>query len=643
MPIEVELPDGSIAEFPDGTDSATMERALASYSQAPARDPSSSSRGKPDFSNVSGGVQSSERGRGERKPRLYTSEAYDAGTASRGGVRDVVTGVGQSLDTAGRGVRQGLVEGTAGVNALQAKLAGAMGMDGARDNLLAAGAPLREYSGRLREQNTQRRADNAELGRSFPAAAGNALGTIGQFVGPGILARGTAAGAALLPTTVRGNALQGALVGGLQPYTSRGEQAANTGLGTLAGTVGAGAPALAGRISRAIPRGGLTGAERAAGKQLRNAVGDRQPTVTPSEVPGVRRSVGEATLDPGLMALERNARRLRPQAFTENELGNNAARVNALRGIAGDDAQMDAAVQAREAAASPFYDAARNATAPVDQGLKDAIAKLPPSVVRKARELARMEGVSTPGQAGAMTGSELHYLKLALDDELSKVGPGSMGNVQRRVLMGVKDGLVDNIGRLIPEYQQGMAAFEAGSGPINRMQVGQELIERGRASQDDALGNPNIQPGRFGTIARNLEPLAQRATGFKRARVDQILSTDDMKTISAVNDDLRRQAARATNPVQPGSATMEATSLAGQIGQRGLMSAIGRGAPFVGDMIQSYQRGADDRLWDQMAQLLSDPAAYQRVMQSLPPAKAQALERALVATGGLGARSAAAE
>lgn len=44
MPIEVELPDGSIAEFPDGTSNATMEMALAKY-RAP----------KADFSGVRGG------------------------------------------------------------------------------------------------------------------------------------------------------------------------------------------------------------------------------------------------------------------------------------------------------------------------------------------------------------------------------------------------------------------------------------------------------------------------------------------------------------------------------------------------------------------------------------------------------------
>lgn len=31
MPIEVELPDGTIAEFPDGTSAGTMEMALAKY------------------------------------------------------------------------------------------------------------------------------------------------------------------------------------------------------------------------------------------------------------------------------------------------------------------------------------------------------------------------------------------------------------------------------------------------------------------------------------------------------------------------------------------------------------------------------------------------------------------------------------
>jgi hypothetical protein len=48
MPIEVELPDGTIAEFPDGTSNATMEMALAKF-RAPA---------KADFSGVQSSVSS---------------------------------------------------------------------------------------------------------------------------------------------------------------------------------------------------------------------------------------------------------------------------------------------------------------------------------------------------------------------------------------------------------------------------------------------------------------------------------------------------------------------------------------------------------------------------------------------------------
>lgn len=37
MPIEVELPGGQVVEFPDGTDNATMEKALRQYAQSPAK------------------------------------------------------------------------------------------------------------------------------------------------------------------------------------------------------------------------------------------------------------------------------------------------------------------------------------------------------------------------------------------------------------------------------------------------------------------------------------------------------------------------------------------------------------------------------------------------------------------------------
>ncbi|MFD0738225.1 hypothetical protein ACFQZQ_02835 [Lysobacter koreensis] len=56
MPIEVELPDGTIVEFPEGTKPKTMEMALAKY------------RTRADFSDVQTGASSVKA---KRRPATY--------------------------------------------------------------------------------------------------------------------------------------------------------------------------------------------------------------------------------------------------------------------------------------------------------------------------------------------------------------------------------------------------------------------------------------------------------------------------------------------------------------------------------------------------------------------------------------------
>lgn len=79
MGIEVELPDGSIVEFPDGTDNATMERALSQY-HAPSAAPAA------DFSDVQGGYSVAPS-----KPQRTTAQrlARDVGGL---GLRNIVEG-----------------------------------------------------------------------------------------------------------------------------------------------------------------------------------------------------------------------------------------------------------------------------------------------------------------------------------------------------------------------------------------------------------------------------------------------------------------------------------------------------------------------------------------------------------------------
>jgi hypothetical protein len=269
--------------------------------------------------------------------------------------------------------------------------------------------------------------------------------------------------------------------------------------------------------------------------------------------------------------------------------------------------------------------------APSD-GLKAVLGRLPSGVMSKARQLARMEGAQFDDNQ--MTGQSLHYVKLALDDALGRVGPGSLGNTEKRIVMGVKEELLGEMSQALPTYGQGLQQFRALSQPINRMQVGQEIIDRSTAAQADALGNPLLQPARFGNVVGDLDTLAGRATGFRGAKAKDILTSDDIKTISAINDDLRRQSVRQSNPAQPGSATFEAGQLAEQLAKRGLLSTLGRGAPFVGEAISAYQQGMDQQLQQKLLHLYANPAEAQRVLSALKGRERQALEAALIAIGG---------
>lgn len=73
---------------------------------------------------------------------------------------------------------------------------------------------------------------------------GNVLGYASTMILPGAAVRGTAAARAIMPATVAGNAVQGAVLGGLQPVATGENRLANATLGGAAGGAGAGVSSL---------------------------------------------------------------------------------------------------------------------------------------------------------------------------------------------------------------------------------------------------------------------------------------------------------------------------------------------------------------------------------------------------------------
>lgn len=104
-------------------------------------------------------------------------------------------------------------------------------------------------------------------------------------------------------------------------------------------------------------------ADEAAARQIMAEASNPQSLLqaNPSRVPGVSRSLFEESLDPGVARLETKARGMRDgqQSWVDLDSRNNLARVNAIGAFAGDDAAIESAKAAREAAAGPLYAAAK--------------------------------------------------------------------------------------------------------------------------------------------------------------------------------------------------------------------------------------------------------------------------------------------
>jgi hypothetical protein len=633
---------------------------------------------RPDFSNV----QTTVRSRAKPKTAAQLTGVSDRALAPTAGMSPLargIAGLGKSFSGTGRGIKQlGTQAGMVGLG-LQAGLMNRLGLDG-NELVRRYGLPMQDSLRAQEAEEADRRQVDAPLMATPAGMAGNVAGYAGQFLGPGAALRGTSIGRMLLPTTVRGNIALGAGTGFLQPATSDADRALNTGLGAGAGGLGAGIPAVAGAGVRRLRGPKASRPEKRAGRLIQEALQGRPMRVSGSAVPGVNLTLGDATLDPGIMALERQARRADAGTFTEIDLANNAARVGILQRLAGDDLAMDAAEQARaaktrQARNTAFSEASRaeSQAAQARQAAEAAQAEAarfrmfgleppeaPPLPQSGKTELSAQLSTLADRTAGRPTvQNTIKAVMSAIGDAPDTVAglynarqyitdllEGKAGSDMQaaraatRELMQAKDMIDSEIQRRAPSWGQYLTTFQNESRPINKMQIGRELMDRattpGVPTRPDASADAILSPAKFMQLTRNnrrLNALAAKATGFKKADIQKILSPDELSEIQGIYDDMRRITARQANRAQPGSPTFEAFDIAGDVARRGIGSAIGRAIP-TGGIVEAIQKGLDLQTRQKLAFLIANPEAAQRVLSALEPAKREALEQALIAIGG---------
>jgi hypothetical protein len=602
MPIQVQGPDGQLLEFPDGTDRETMRAAMA------------------------------KRYGGPKQPARQEAPADP--TAGMSGVEKFAAGVGRSIVETGRGLRQA-------IPALGIGLAKATSMS-------PVGRALIDQRTEGFRQREQARVDEARridqpLMDTGAGMAGNIAGTLGQIVGPGIYLRGSAAGAALLPRTVGGNALQGGVIGAAQPVATGESRLANLALGTGAGAAGAALPIAGGRLAQLARRAPYTGggAERRAAEILRSEATNPAALATPqpSAVPGVRRTLGEESLDPGVMALENTMRAGQRGIFDPIDTANNVARVQGLQRIAGTEADMAAAEAARSAAASSARGEAMQAgPVAITQTMGALDSAIQAQQGRPAVQGALQQVKGLLQQADGNPESRIAVLdnvRMTIGDMLSgKYGGESAAALKgSRELIAVRDALNEEVGQQVPSFTAYLNAYRQSSRPINRMQMGQELLERGSAPVPDDLGLPRLTPGAFSRASGDLDQTAARATGFSKAKASDILNADDIGLIKSIQDDMQRQFRRQSSATV-GSQTFERGAI-----ERRLGNQIASRIPVVGGFLDVFEQAATQRIKERLAYMVANPDEARRVLAALPAKDRAVVNQALLQ---LSARPAAA-
>lgn len=603
-----------------------------------------------DFSNVSATVSSTEDGVTD----LPAVEVRPDATDGMGWYQKYRAGLGKSMVDTYQGAKQLGVDVIGELAGDRTGLTGSSALSGLITGEKPGSNAVTRWAERkgeeLRAEEAERRRLDADLMGTGAGAFGNIAGTVGQLFLPGVAARGTAIGRALLPATVRGNALQGAAMGALQPVAEEGERGRNMAIGGLAGGSGAlagkGLGALAKLAGRASPSA-LSSTDAKVAEVIRKEASGAQSLMAPapSAVPGVKRTLAEESRDEGLARLEQTLRGQPGFNWGARETANNTARMNVLEGLAGTDADMAAAETARSAAASVAKNKAMSSgpvsIADTTQRVDAAIdaAKGRPAVQGALQQVKDLL-VKDPRMGNAEDDIRvLENVRETIGDMLAgRYGGDSAAALKgSRELIGIRDSLNAEIGLQVPSFTDYLNAYRQGSAPINRMEVGRELLRRSTQNiQTDGAGNRLLAPRPTSNAVRDLDAIAKTATGFNKARADKILSPSDIVSLKSLQDDMERQVFARSAGTGGNSATASRGSALDRL-KNGVGNAVAGmipGGAHVKSFAQFLDQQGAERVNQRLAYMLANPDEARRILEALSKSDRAVVTKALIQLGG---------
>jgi hypothetical protein len=449
--------------------------------------------------------------------------------------------------------------------------------------------------------------------RVLPKAAASATRGAAPYIGAA--GSGAAIGAITTPDDMSGGATTGALAG-------------------TAGEVGGRVLSAAyGGAKAAVEPLWQSGRERILKRTIDRFATDpakvRAAAQNPVEyVPGVKPTLAEATMDPGIAQLQRGAAASSPDvasALAEARGRQFAGYKGVLDDLAGNDGRMEFYTAARNAAADDLYGQARAAGLTSSKALDAQAGQLmkKPVVqeaIVEARRKALNEGVDIGDPSGSVKG--MQYIVRAIDDKISAAGVDD-----KRVLMNVKDEILGYLEQASPKFMEARDTFKQMSRPINQMNVAQQLRNTALpALTDFSEGSlARVNANSYANALRNADATARKATGLKGATMESVMDPAQMAQINGIGQDMARYAGAQELARVPGSPTAQylgaqnvVRQFLGPLGipQSAADSMVGRlvsgvmGFPFKMTQSQTEQL---------LARALTDPATAAKILAAKDP------------------------
>lgn len=471
----------------------------------------------------------------EGKTRRQPEKAMDP-TGSF--LENLAAGAGKAIVDTGRGVRQLLRIGDQ--EALQNEIDEAKRLD----------APLMDTGGGM-TGNIGTQIGTALLPGGAALRGGQALSKINATRGAGEVL--SAAGGRLLasPATLGGAVTQagvGGAMGAAQPVATGESRTLNAGIGAAGGAVVPAAGMALKAAKGAVEPLYEGGRNQIVGRAMRGAAGGgaddaiRAMQGATELVPGSLPTAGQVSGNGGIAAMERSARAIDPASYATRDLDQNAARVAALRGIAGDEAERAQFQGVRELMTELPYKQATSAKVPLtisDRKISEIMQR--PSLEsawQDAEKMAREAGNTAVTSKGEMTGESLHYLKMALDQKIADAKPGSPG---QRLLMGTRDDLRGWMEKAIPEYKVAREGYAQWSKPLNQMDIGQHLLDKLQPALSDFGQNTSQRGQAYAQAIRSAPATIKSASGSRATDLADIMSSSQMNILENVGKDLARK------------------------------------------------------------------------------------------------------